>query len=361
MVIHISDAILNTEFFALVFIVILLISTHKQPTKEIFPIELTNELKGFAILAILFGHIGYFLTDDNNFLFPLSILSGVGVNLFLFLSGVGLTLSNLKNNYPILSFYKKRLENLFLSLWIVLIACLLLDYCLLHRTYPAQELWQSFVGFFKEANPVYNINSPLWFITFILFYYLIFPLTWAKKLPIVSPFLVFIITFFITHIRIPVSSDNLQLYQIHLLAFPFGMLFAILITQKNITMFLEKFLQKSLLKLLIIIPLLFVFGYTAYYSRVGQGIIPEQLTSLITMSSIILIFMFNNFTFRLLSFVGIFSYEIYLIHWPLLSRYDFLYKNLPPFLATILYLILFLALGFLLQKLDDKISKLIRF
>ena len=47
---------------------------------------------------------------------------------------------------------------------------------------------------------------------------------------------------------------------------------------------------------------------------------------------------------------GIYSYEIYLLHWPLMYRFDFVYKILPPALATCLYLFIFIGLGMVLQR-----------
>src|SRR3990167_10590201 len=69
--------------------------------------ESTLSLKGFAILAIVFAHIGYFLVADHRFLFPLSTLAGVGVDMFLLLSGFGLTMSSLSRDRPTMDFYAR--------------------------------------------------------------------------------------------------------------------------------------------------------------------------------------------------------------------------------------------------------------
>ena len=353
--IHITNTPFQTLIFAVALIAMLVFSINKRRSDHIFPVSLTNELKGLAILAIIFAHIGYFLSDDQ-FLYPLSILSGVGVNLFLFLSGLGLTLSNLKHNYSVLTFYRKRLSNLYLSLWITLTVVLLLDFLLLHKTYPQTEVWQSFLGFFIQANPVYNINSPLWFISLILFYYLIFPLTWVKQKPIITPVIILAISLLLLHLNLPISHDNLILYQLHFVAFPLGMLTALIFNYQKISNFISRIYANNLLRIILLIPLILIFTYYAYYSHIGQGI-SEQIVSLITMFTLVFIFMLTGLNFRLLSLFGVYSYEIYLIHWPILSRFDFLYKFLPGSLATILYLIFFLTLGFGLQKSDEFISK----
>ena len=110
---------------------------------------------------------------------------------------------------------------------------------------------------------------------------------------------------------------------------------------------------KTTVRYFLIALLLFIIGYTAYYSGVGQKPAIEQNYSLITMSAIILLFLIKPLDFKLLSWFGLYSYEIYLLHWPILYRYDLFYKILPAWLATVLYLILFLAIGFVLKKLSD--------
>lgn len=109
MLISITNPIQQTWIFSIIFFAALLIFIKPRKITEWFPASLTTELKGMAILMIVLSHIGYFLATDTRFLWPLSIMAGVGVNLFLFLSGFGLTASQIKNNLKPWQFYKKRL------------------------------------------------------------------------------------------------------------------------------------------------------------------------------------------------------------------------------------------------------------
>jgi peptidoglycan/LPS O-acetylase OafA/YrhL len=367
MKIDIKNPTEQTLFFTIFFLILLFLTAKKSLKSTIFDISQTNELKGFAMLAIIFSHIGYFLSKDTQFLFPLSILAGTGVNLFLFLSGFGLTLSAFKRPLSILEFYKKRLFRLFLPMWIVLGIFLILDFLILQRSYPLGLNIQNFFGFFPDPDLFTTINSPFWYFSWILFFYLIFPIFFSKKYPALSALAIFAAAYFITQQSLPVKEDTIKLYKLHVVAFPLGMLFAVLISHggnifTNLKQFLlEKFHNfkplKPMFKSIIKILLVFIFIYTAYHSGVGEKIRVEQTISIITMISIILIFISKKITFRLFEIFGIYSYEIYLLHWPLLSRYDFLYKNFEPFIATLLYLGLFLGLGYLIKHLVDKIQK----
>ena len=57
----------------------------------------TNILKGYALFAILFSHVGQFLSIN-----AIELPGGIGVSLFLILSAYGITYSVEKNGLKIL-------------------------------------------------------------------------------------------------------------------------------------------------------------------------------------------------------------------------------------------------------------------
>lgn len=152
MTISINNVVDSTNIFIAIFLVAFLALIRKQKNKEFFSVAVSQELKGFAILAIVFSHIGYFLSTDTRFLFPLSILAGVGVNLFLFLSGYGLTISSFGKNLSIGQFYERRLLKLFIPLWLVLAALFLLDYFALGKFYSWSYTINAMFGLFLHAD-----------------------------------------------------------------------------------------------------------------------------------------------------------------------------------------------------------------
>jgi len=377
MMLSIDNAVQATWIFTVIFLVTVLFSIRPKKSVDFLPIELTNELKGLAILAIIFSHVGYFLVNDHRFLFPLSIMAGVGVNLFLFLSAYGLTSSTLKKEYGtflkrILGFYKQRLTKLFIPLWLTLIVYLFLDFFVLKIVYPWQYITKAFFGYYPSANLFNDLNSPLWYFTLILFYYLIFPIVFSKKRPWVSAIIIYILSLSILRYNPDWMNEVELLYKVHFMAFPLGIIVGWLLFEPNyvgfinfskehwLTKFLFRFKKPSILKifknkysrvtyyLTIIITIIFI-SYFAYYSGVGQSPKKEQFISIVTMLAIIYLFSYKKFEVGLFNLYGIYSYEIYLFHWPLISRYDYLYKYFSPWLATIFYLVIFLGLAWILK------------
>lgn len=347
----INDPVQQTILFGVVFCVIFLLTFYTK--KNYSPFSLTQELKGFAILAVIFAHIGYTLSSSSEFLFPFSVLAGVGVNLFLFLSGYGLTYSLLRKEGSILGFYTKRLPKLIIPFWIVLGVLFVLDYVVLGQMYAKEYIVQSFSGVFMGADMFTDINSPLWYFSLILFYYVLFPLVFFKRYTWITALFLYCAVWSIVEIDAPALSGVIGLYQVHLFAFPLGIVTArylsvaraLLSPLTKIYTHYTKYLYLPLIALLT--------GFIWYFSihaNVGALAYIEEVTSLSVMVAVILLFILKKRESKMLSIFGLYSYEIYLLHWPIMFRYDFLYIHLPAWLAVLLYLGVFLLLAFALNK-----------
>ncbi|MBX9765192.1 acyltransferase family protein, partial [Patescibacteria group bacterium] len=130
----ISDPVTATWIFSALLIAALLL-TLRPKVPSAFSVDVVQELKGFAILVIVFSHVGYLLFSDHRFLFPLSTLAGVGVDLFLLVSGYGLAASAFKSSRKPFDFYRRRMDKLFLPLWAALAAFFIMDFFILGKTY----------------------------------------------------------------------------------------------------------------------------------------------------------------------------------------------------------------------------------
>jgi peptidoglycan/LPS O-acetylase OafA/YrhL len=83
--------------------------------------------------------------------------------------------------------------------------------------------------------------------------------------------------------------------------------------------------------------------------------VKEQFISLVTVLLLATASLLKKFQSKFLILLGIYSYEIYLIQWPLVLHYDLFYQYFPASIATILYLRFYLALGFCLKKLTQSL------
>ncbi len=347
----ISDPSQQTWWFILILVLAILITI--RPNKEIVLSKNTTlELKGFAILAVIFGHIGFFLSQDNRFLFPLSIFAGVGVNLFLFLSGFGLTRSAKARPFTLWSFYRDHAPKLFVPLWIVL-ALLFVGDAFLGIRYPWETVVQSFLGYFPRADLAESVNAPLWYFTFILTYYLVFPLVYIKKFPLASAMVIGILGYLITEQILPLypsalDPDVLILYRLHIWAFPLGMMLAAAI-QKPIHLKREPTAWLTVFRLLSASGVCLFIAWLSLNAGVGEGVWIEQKNSLVLMLCIIGVFLLKPFDVWLFRLFGRYSYELYLLHWPMMYRYDFYFFWMPASLATWAHLFTGIGIGKLLR------------
>ncbi len=355
MPIQISNSVQSTYIFISILIIGVILTFRRKTTKGL-SVKITHELKGFAILTIIFAHIGYYLVNDNQFLFPLTIAAGVGVNLFLFLSGYGLAVSAISKETSTPQFYLRRLPKLYIPMWCTVLFFLILDFFLLDRTYSLSYIGQTLLGFFSRADLFMDINSPLWYFTFIIFYYLLFPLVFYRKQPWLSGIFLLIVSYLVVLWNPAFINQVMHLYKLHIIAFPFGVFIASLVFKykDNLKEILEKTEYLKLFKKIIywcfVGLLIWIISYTAYHSNVGSNYWLEQATSILTCGAIIILFLISKFENRLLYLFGIYSYEIYLIHWPTMSRFDIFYQYLPAWLATLAYLGLFIAISWFIQK-----------
>jgi peptidoglycan/LPS O-acetylase OafA/YrhL len=347
----VDDPKLQTLLFIVLFVAAMLLTTRRVKRDMPFPPSVTNDLKGFAILTVMFGHVAYFLSRQPEFLYPLSIMAGVGVNVFLFLSGFGLTLSQEKGEQRPIDFYRHRMATVMVPLWATLVLLYTLDFAVLHRSYPVVSIVQSFFGWYPRALMFENVNAPLWYITFLLSYYVAFPHLYRRSRPYASVVLVILASLAFMAGSFLFVGDTVWLYIVHCNAFPLGMLAARLVIRLPKRPMQE--LVPRVFRISLALVMVWLVAYTAVHSGVGHWY--EQPVSMVTTLALVALFVLLPFRSGFLALFGMYSYEIYLLHWPLASRYDVLFANAPPWLATWLYLGTCLAAGWALHEFVAKL------
>ena len=356
-----------------VLIAVLFLTFRKSKHTEIFPISVTQELKGLGILTVVFAHFAYMLVTNAEFLFPLSIIAGVGVDLFLFMSGYGLSVGMLKRPMPVLDFYKRRLIKIFIPFWIALIFIFAADAIFLQINYPVPYMIQSFLGWFPTAIGFGDVNSPFWYITWMIMFYALYPIVFSTKRPWLSALILAVIATLLG-VYNPLDMGDNWLHRLHTLAFPLGIVAAWLLMEtkdkeNKLVTTLKNFrnnASNSMIHYVIIVVMLAIVVYMSLHTTanhwprltaiLGKGYFVDQFTSLVIMFAFIVIFSLKKLDNKFLAIYGLYSFEVYLIHWPLIGRYDVFFDIFPAGVAVIAWIITFILVSWLLQKIVTPIS-----
>ncbi|MDD3055527.1 MAG: acyltransferase [Aliarcobacter sp.] len=372
MPITLTDDIYSTNLIVIAVLIAVLLFTFKRSKHtDLFPISVTQELKGLGILTVVFAHFAYMLVTNADFLFPLSIIAGVGVDLFLFMSGYGLTVGMLKKPLPIFEFYKRRVIKIFIPFWVALILIFAANAIFLDIHYTFPYMIQSLLGWFPTAEGFDDVNSPFWYITWMMMFYVLFPLVFSTKRPWLSAIILAVIATLIG-VYNPLNMGDNWLHRLHTVAFSLGIVFAWLLfetkdKENKFVAHLKEFRNKAKIMPYVIIALM--LGVVVYMSLhttanhwptltaiLGKGYFVDQLTSIILMFAFIVIFSLKKFDNKFLSIYGLYSFEVYLIHWPLIGRYDIFFDYLPSWAAVIAWLVTFIVVSWLLQKITTLIG-----
>ena len=372
MPITLTDDIYQTNLIVIAVLIAVVLFTFKRAKHtDLFPVSVTQELKGLGILTVVFAHFAYMLVTNADFLFPLSIIAGVGVDLFLFMSGYGLTVGMLKKPLPIFEFYKRRVIKIFIPFWVAIILIFAANAIFLDIHYTVPYMIQSLLGWFPTAEGFNDVNSPFWYITWMMMFYILFPLVFSTKRPWLSAIILSVIATLIG-VYNPLEMGDNWLHRLHTVAFSLGIIFAWLLfetkdKENKLVKVLKHFRNESKFMPYIVIALMLaVVVYMSLHTTanhwptltaiLGKGYFVDQFTSIIIMFAFIIIFSLKRFDNKFLSIYGLYSFEVYLIHWPLMGRYDVFFDILPAWAAVVAWMVTFILVSWLLQKIISPIG-----
>ena len=270
-----------------------------------------DELKGVAILLVVFYHVGGVLVWRN-------FLHGdLGVDIFVVLSGAGLTLSS-RGDEPVGQFLFRRLRRIAPAYWLVLGAYAVANYFVLERPTSPLDLSLHLLGihgWFGDAIGL-SVNESFWFITLIVSLYLLY--LWFRRLHssgslLLAGALVAVavsFAFFFTG-----QSAIFAHLGLRLPGFVLGLLLGRLLRDGQLTLDLNATLGAAL----------FILVYVPY----TQGIVFHTAVAGLALVAAYTLWLRPALPVgtaapvqRVLAFLGAHSLEIFLIHQPLLRDYN---------------------------------------
>lgn len=209
-----------------------------RPTRKcnaFLTFENTDFLRGLAILMIIVMHSCANMHDAKGF----SSLGGIGVSLFLMLSAYGLSESYKKKGLH--GFFKKKMLRIWMpyALFLVVVTCI-----------------QGRLGFFKSKSfylDIFCIKTSYWFISFLVYNYLLF--WFAKK---INKQWLSCALFFIFSIVIFCFDDRIRAEQV--LSFPTGMILSSYKDKIKVLIESKKIIASSIIAIILALSLIMFVG-----------------------------------------------------------------------------------------------------
>jgi len=373
--IPLTDPKETTLFIYAIILTVIFLSILKTPKKlELLDFTQTRQLRGLAILFIIIGHLKSNVLVRNEYI-SFYFADG-GVSLFLFLSGYGLMRSHQLKTSTLSHFIKRRISRVFAPYWITTLLFLLLDYLLLSETYPLKLIALTALGLNFHLK-LQLLDYGRWFITLIIFFYCTFYL--ATRFRKLSIQLLILIGFpvsvcYLNYFFAIITPYNPPRYFIHIspalggwnpwhlfiLPFVAGFLAGAHIDKlKKIFPAPWKFQWNGLFLGAVFLGLFLFIGRTT----INHSVFGIFYTSLLINVSRLCLALFAvctfvffssfNIQYRILSFLGSVSYELYLLHDAFMVKYDFILFRLPIKYSFPIFLVAITILAYALRRVTS--------
>lgn len=283
-------------------------SPHSKGTR----LKEIDELKGFAILLVILYHAGGVLNWDN------WLHGEVGVDIFLIASGFTLALNS--RELPVLEFVKHRFLRIFPAYWISLATYVVLNDRFFGSNYSATSVVIHLFGLHGFVSGEYfsDINDSFWFISLILALYVVF-LAIRRRLAdisyVIGVGMITTVCACLAYISGEHAGGLIQL-AVRIPSFFLGLVCGQIWSAATSVFTLSPHLAIGLIA---ITYLGWTKGIITFYAVAGAGLSAAFLVAARLFRRV----PEGRFTLAVLSFAGIYSYEIFLFHQPLMRDFNF--------------------------------------
>jgi peptidoglycan/LPS O-acetylase OafA/YrhL len=283
-----------------------------SPIHKGLRLKSVDELKGFAMVLVLLYHIGGVMRWDN------WLHGEVGVDIFLILSGFTLVLTS--RDIPVKEYLKRRLLRIFPSYWVAIAFFVIMNDRFFGSNYSATSIVLHALGLHGFSSGIYfsDISDSFWFISMILAMYVVF-LFVRGRLADLSWMMGFGMLLTVAVCSAYIAADHtgglIQL-AVRIPSFFFGLLAGQVWTSPSSTLRPSGMLIAGLVAIT--------------YLGWSKGIITFYLVAAVAMTAAFLFAARNlsrapegRLVLGVFSFIGVYSYEIYLFHQLLMRDYNY--------------------------------------
>jgi len=212
--------------------------------------KIIYSIRAISMFLLIICHIGsWFIYINKVSPLYLQLFYGfgiIGLDLFFFMSGLILVVNILyreKENHSWIEWYKRRILRIFPGYWIMYIIIFIFYFIALNSFYELTHILVNLSGF--QIIPIEHPNFMIihfiyWFISALLFCYLLFPIFFymlRRNIRITTTFgiiIFFLFSFFLTSIEIVSERDYINTFLIlKFFVFFFGMSFGSWIGNNN--------------------------------------------------------------------------------------------------------------------------------
>ncbi|MCX8042878.1 MAG: acyltransferase [Desulfobacterota bacterium] len=347
-----SPDLVNSVLLMLILLAALF-STKKNIADNHAPLSTTQteQVRGIAILLVILGHLLFHVLKPRAAL----ILSGEAVACFFLLSGFGLTMS-IRNTRKIPdTFWGRRYRRVMIPYWCATVLVLAADHVILGKTYPVFMIALTTLGI-NITEAATHLDYVRWYITLQLIWYLlffccfsIFRRSYAVRLLFICGVCIIVLDYYLAR------QGWSQIF-----AFPFGCMCAIsydrvcaVYTQHRPTLTTAAWSA-----------LIWLFIYKTKLNPLLEATAPQFICKLVAETNglilavsiciIIARFWDAGYHSRFLLLCGRVSYALFLLHGPLLIKYNPLIRSaetLPLIMQCSLFFCMMLLIAWGFQRI----------